>query len=84
MDGDATGCAVGDKAGEGVTGGTTAAALAAGEGRGRVAAGRSVTTDEGLLIPGSTNTSARSIKIAAETTVAFSSGFWAPRGPKAV
>ena len=84
VDGDATGCAVGDTTGEAVTEGTAAAALAAGDGNGKGAAGRSLTTDEGLLIPGRANTSARNMKIAAEITVAFSSGFCSPRGPKAV
>ena len=35
-------------------------------------------------MPGKEKSSANSIKTIAETTVAFSSGFCAPRGPKAV
>jgi hypothetical protein len=41
-------------------------------------------TTEWVPIPGSEKISARSIKSTAATTVAFSSGFWAPRGPNAV
>jgi hypothetical protein len=43
----------------------------------------SLTTDF-VPMPGIENISARNIKINAATTVAFSSGFCAPRGPKAV
>ena len=44
--------------------------------------GRSLTTDDGPLTPGSENSSARNMEIAAATTVAFSSGFCAPLGTK--
>jgi hypothetical protein len=54
------------------------------EGEGWVAAPLSRTTELGSNTPGSENSSARNIKIAAATIVAFSSGFCAPRGPKAV
>ena len=61
-----------------------AATLAAGAGVGIVAPERSLTTDDGPLKPGSENSSASTMKIVAETIVAFSSGFCAPRGPNAV
>ena len=51
------------------------AVVAAGDGVATVAAGRSLTTDEGPLTPGSENRSARNMKSAAATIVAFSSGF---------
>ncbi len=41
-------------------------------------------TTELVPNPGNEKSSARNIKIAAATIVAFSSGFWAPRGPNAV
>jgi hypothetical protein len=65
-------------------GGTEGEAAGLGEGEGWVAAPLSRTTELGSNTPGSEKSSARNIKSAAATTVAFSSGFCAPRGPKAV
>jgi len=44
----------------------------------------SLTTELGALYPGIEKISASIIKMIAATTVAFSSGFCAPRGPNAV
>ena len=88
--GDALGEAAGLTEAAGVAVGLTlaagdAAGLAAGDGDGwAVPAAPSRTTEFGLLNPGKEKSSAINIKIIAATTVAFSSGFCAPRGPKAV
>jgi hypothetical protein len=77
-DGEAAGSAppAGDAEGE---------AAGLGEGEGWVAAAPlSRTTELGSNTPGSEKSSAKNIKIAAAIIVAFSSGFCAPRGPKAV
>jgi hypothetical protein len=58
--------------------------LAVGEGDGCVGAAPSRTTELGPLNPGSEKSKARNMKIIAAMTVAFSRGFCAPRGPKAV
>jgi hypothetical protein len=71
--------AVGEAAGDAVG---AAAGMEAGDGVVEGAA-LSSTTDF-VPIPGSEKISAISMKIIAATTVAFSSGFWAPRGPNAV
>ncbi|MEP7272841.1 MAG: hypothetical protein ABI882_15175 [Acidobacteriota bacterium] len=77
------GATVAEVPGDGLAPGL-AATLAAGDGDGNAADGLSLTTELGPLNPGRENTSARNMKIAAETIVAFSSGFCAPRGPNAV
>jgi hypothetical protein len=69
------GAGLADAAGE-------APGLAVGEGC--VVAPPSRTTELGELNPGKEKSSARNIKMSAATTVAFSSGFCAPRGPNAV
>jgi hypothetical protein len=67
------------------TGETEGEAAGLGDGEGWVvAAPPSRTTELGPITPCSEKSSARNIKIAAATIVAFSSGFCAPRGPKAV
>jgi hypothetical protein len=73
--GDASGLAAGLETGLAAGLAAGVAVVAAGDGVGNVAAGRSLTTDEGPLTPGSENRSARNIKSAAATIVAFSSGF---------
>jgi hypothetical protein len=86
--GDATGEAAGLDVADGEAAGSAPPAGEAaglGEGEGWVAAPPlSRTTELGSNTPGSEKSSARSINIPAATTVAFSSGFCAPRGPKAV
>ena len=77
--GEASGLAETLALGDGLT-----ATLAAGAGVGIVAPDLSLTTDDGPLNPGNENNRASSMKIAADTIVAFSRGFCAPRGPKAV
>lgn len=81
----AAGLAEGATEGEavGAVAGATEAA-AEGDGDGDEDAGTSFTTERGPVTPGSENSSASNIKIPAEIIVAFSSGFCAPRGPKAV
>ncbi len=76
---EAAGLAAGDAAGDA---GGAAAGFAAGEGC-FIGDAPSLTTDE-VPKPGMEKSRARNMKIIAATTVAFSSGFWAPRGPKAV
>lgn len=55
-----------------------------GDGDGRVRPDLSVTTERGPVTPGKEKTKASNINSAAATAVAFSNGFCAPRGPKAV
>jgi len=55
-----------------------------GDGVGCWRPGLSETTELGPLTPGKEKSKASSIKSAAATAVAFSNGFCAPRGPKAV
>ena len=75
--------AAGEAAGLALAAGETDG-LAAGAGVGTVeAAAPSRTTDFGPLKPGKEKSSAISINVMAAITVAFSSGFCAPRGPKA-
>ncbi len=78
--GDATGLTFTDGP-DGETAGE-AAGLAVGEGW--VVAPPSRTTELDSLNPGNEKSSARNMKMSAATTVAFSSGFCAPRGPNAV
>jgi hypothetical protein len=61
-----------------------AGADAAGDGVGVGVSTGSPTTDRPPVTPGKENNSANSIKMIAATIVAFSNGFCAPRGPKAV
>ena len=89
--GDAAGEATGLAAGlADVTGDAAGLTLAAGEaaglgeGEGCVVTAPSRTTELGPLNPGSEKSKARNIKTMAAITVAFSRGFCAPRGPKAV
>ena len=78
--------AAGDPEGDApVDAGTEGKGLAVGDGVGwDVPPSLSLTTELGELIPGMEKTSAKIIKRIAATTVAFSSGFCAPRGPNAV
>jgi hypothetical protein len=84
------GCYLGAEAGEvdgasPVDAGTEGEGFAAGDGEGWAAPpSLSLTTELGELNPGMEKISANTIKIMAATTVAFSSGFCAPRGPNAV
>ena len=65
--------------------GPEGAGVATGDGEGLlVPPSLSLTTELGALYPGIEKISASIIKMIAATTVAFSSGFCAPRGPNAV
>jgi hypothetical protein len=61
-----------------------AGAEAAGDGVGVGVSTGSPTTDRPPVTPGKENNNANSMKMIAATIVAFSNGFCAPRGPKAV
>jgi hypothetical protein len=91
-DGEAFAVGLADAVGDGLTLGAAvgetlgaaAGSAVAGEGDGVAVAPESLTTDRGPVMPGNEKISASSIKTIAAMIVAFSSGFCAPRGPKAV
>src|ERR1043166_9960499 len=67
-----------------VDGAAAGSAKPPGDGDGCTTPGLSLTTERGPVTPGREKSKASSIKSAAATAVAFSNGFCAPRGPKAV